>query len=154
MGSTPLITSLQGYLERHESGWFWCDGTPEPRVRDLRVDDFNPDWPTEEREGRLYIRIPEDFRSAIAPGNTALIGAIQQLIRDTCASTTTMPEPEYSASERVTPIRSGGWLVALDAWRRTLAGPHGASWAAHDEPAIFSIAQSLGYKLPYTPGPD
>jgi hypothetical protein len=51
-------TALGGALTRGSDGaWYWADGTPEPRVTDLRMSDWFR-FTTREEEGRVYIEVP------------------------------------------------------------------------------------------------
>ena len=44
MTDTILSTALGGALQRRPDGWYWRDGTPEPRVRDMLLNDIAPNF--------------------------------------------------------------------------------------------------------------
>jgi hypothetical protein len=51
-------TALGGALKRGSDGvWYWADGTPEPRVTDLRISDWFR-FPTREEDGDTYVEVP------------------------------------------------------------------------------------------------
>ena len=51
-------TALGGALKRGADGvWYWADGTPEPRVSDLRMSDWFR-FPTREEGGHTFVEVP------------------------------------------------------------------------------------------------
>ena len=44
MTDTILSTTLGGALQRRPDGWYWRDGTPESRVRDMLLNDIAPNF--------------------------------------------------------------------------------------------------------------
>lgn len=62
MKNKPICTALGGTLERRLDGWYWPDGTPEPRVRDMALADVAPNFRCCSSGGITYVEIPRRWR--------------------------------------------------------------------------------------------
>ena len=62
-----LSTALGGALQRRPDGWYWRDGTPEPRVRDMLLNDIAPNFRVRTRRNQqtslASVEIPHDWRA-------------------------------------------------------------------------------------------
>ena len=140
MDNGPIATALQGCLERHADGWYWRDGIYEPRVGDVTFEGRLRDWPQVERDDGMYVGVPHDFRGRIPPGETVLVGLIDQLVREHGVAAA-VPAPDLDEHG----LQRHGWLVPLENWHGELARPRGAKWNMDDEPQLLERANALGY---------
>jgi hypothetical protein len=142
--TAPMHTTLAGTLGRHPDGWRWQDGTPEPRVRDLRGSrHYNFRVRRTGAAGQMYVEVPlgraredddlawvltEDYQEsydgdAVGPEDRGLDGRVRPGLR--------------AARVRLVPIE------AWERWdRETVLG---AEWDRADEQAILDRARALGW---------
>ena len=149
MSKAPIITALQGCLERHADGWYWIDGEYEPRVSDVTLERAAPDWPRVEDSEDVYVGIPHDFRVRIAPGETLLVGLIDTLVREH-GTPAAVPADDLDENTGLVGLQRHGWVVPLSVWQRELQRPQGARWQMEDERDLYNKAQALGH-LPFPP---
>lgn len=139
----PEIRELGGTLRRGRAGWYWCDDTFEPRVRDLYLEELAPDWRCVRRGEYAWIEIPTDWRFHIQ--DDELERAVTELVRDYATIGSIRDD---SAAQRVGSrgqLRSG-YRVPLRAWRLIMRQPIGATWNASDDAAIRTRARELGFR--------
>lgn len=141
----PEITDLGGALRRDARGWKWQDGEPEPRVRDLRLEEIAPAWTRVQRGGLAWVEIPTDWRSSVE--HEELIRAVTELVRD-YASIGPIDDIGAAAAVGRRGHRRSGYRVPLRAWRMLMEQPIGATWDGDDDEAIRARARELGYAGP------
>lgn len=75
----PLV-AMQGALHRDRNGeWKWDDGTPEPRVSDLKLAMYDPSYCWIDREGELHILIPSNWEQEIDRLDPGVVSVIVRL---------------------------------------------------------------------------
>lgn len=123
-----IYRALNGTLERREDGWYWRDGTKEPRVRDMLLNRLAPNFRCKTRGHLAYVEVPRDWQAAKywpdgiqAP---AALQAIRKLLRS-------------SAKE--------GRLIPKSQWDAAMCKHCGCWWDAKDQDDIFARARALGW---------
>lgn len=128
--------ALEGFLLRYEDGWYWSDGSPEPRCKDMRLYDLVPThiWRKIRHNGEFYLEIPHDWRECIE--HEEVRAAIEQLIERYAAPAAT-PDLRtlYRHSTRA-PNNSHGYHLRLKLWKSYMSEPIGALWERKDDEAI------------------
>lgn len=145
--ATPICTALSGTLERRADGWYWRDGTPEPRVYDLALKHFAPNFRCITRgDGRTYVEVPRGWERAYHwDGDPATRRAIYDLIREAGKEA-----PVFA--ERIAPllddhrVTQPGALVPVEMWDAVMSEPAGVGWDGEHEDEILARAESLGWK--------
>lgn len=147
-------TAFGGHLQRNIIGqWAWSDGTPEPRVRDLRHQDcFNFRCRTDGEQ--VYVEVPKkqatgDLEWVRAGGydveHSGDHEGMRVLHEDGRTTRGYMdPESGETTGARVIPQV---YLVPSEIWDKWAYQCIGAQWMKSDEPAIFEKARSLGATL-------
>lgn len=144
MGITlPEIRELGGTLRRASDGWYWCDDTYEPRVRDLYLEELAPDWRCVRRARHAWVEIPTDWRFHVH--DEELERALTELVRDYATIGSIRDDSAaHSVGERGQ-LRSG-YRVPMAAWQLIMHQPVGATWSISDDAAIRERARALGYR--------
>jgi len=126
-----------------DSGWCWCDGTPEPRVRTLQLRDLGPNWRCATYgSGNSYVEIPRGWQRDVADPDVRAV--ITELVRDAGRPADIFAEAGAVAlDDHRTTMR--GYLVPVAAWDALMAEPCGVVWDRCDEPAILERARALGW---------
>jgi hypothetical protein len=143
----PLSTALAGTLQRGIDGWHWSDGTPEPRVRDMRLRDIAPNFRCARRGSVVYVEIPAGWRSArYWPAGRIDIQAareIEGLLRDAGKQAPIFAEglAEVLDDHRLT---TDGWLVDIAQWDAVMSEACGVWWDSQYEANIHDRAAALG----------
>lgn len=144
MTQEPITTALQGCLERHADGWYWCDGTYEPRVDDVPLDYASDQWPRLDSDEGTAVGVPHDFRQRIPPGQTALITLIDALVREHGIAAA-LPAKDMDHQTGLEGLQRHGWLIPESVWNDRVSRPLGARWDINDEPLLLEKAGALGY---------
>jgi hypothetical protein len=136
-----MTSAFAGRLRRlGPDSWAWADGTPEPRVRDLRLRDLAPNWRVVAfGDGRRFVEVPIFWRDLVRDPDVRR--AVADLVR-------VEPETRIYAegvAEAIDDHRRSmrGCLVPLDRWDDRMAEVVGAAWDRADEPAIVAKAASI-----------
>jgi len=142
MTDTILSTTLGGALQRRPDGWYWRDGTPEPRVRDMLLNDIAPNF----RVLRGAVEIPDDWRVPRHWPNGRVdddaAEAIGRLVSDLGK-----PGPIYADGLAETldePLAHvHGYTVPVAQWDAAMREPCGTWWDRAYEADILGIAKRL-----------
>lgn len=107
----PLMTTLNGTLERHTDGWRWRDGTPEPRVRDLLLGECAPNFRCTRCGDVTYAEIPAGWRSARYWPNGRVdeqaAAAVGELLRSAAGKRSPIFAERFASDRlRLLPVRS------------------------------------------------
>lgn len=144
----PPMTALGGALVRHaDGGWTWCDGEPEPRVSDLTLRDFAPNFRCVPYGSGTVVEIPHDWRAAkywpAGRVDNDAVDAIEEMI----AHHTCEPSPIYAEglAEMLDDhrLRKSGYMVPLASWDGLMADVVGVTWPREHEADILARAESL-----------
>ncbi len=149
MVELPEITELDGTLRRGPNGWYWSDGTFEPRVRDLMLEELAPSWRCVRFAHRTWVEIPTDWRFRVE--HAELRRAVSELVRD--YSTIGAIRDDGAASVIGRGQMRSGYRVPLRAWELIMQQPVGATWGAADDADIRAHARALGCHEPTGDGP-
>lgn len=141
----PEITELDGTLRRGDGGWYWIDGTFEPRVRDLLLEELAPDWRCVRRGRHAWVEIPTEWRMSVR--DPELTRAVTELVRQYAQIGPIRDQGAASSVGDRGQLRSG-YRVPIDAWRIVMQQPCGAVWETSDDRAIRAIARALGAREP------
>lgn len=150
MVELPEITELDGTLKRGPSGWFWSDGTFEPRVRDLTLEELAPSWRCVRFAQHTWVEIPTDWRFRV--GHAELRRAVSELVRDYSTIGAIRDDGASSVVGYRGQMRSG-YRVPLRAWKLIMQQPIGATWDESDDEDIRAHARALGCHEPTDDGP-
>ena len=142
MTDTILSTTLGGALQRRPDGWYWRDGTPEPRVRDMLLNDIAPNF----RVMGSAVEIPHDWR---APRHwpqgrvdNDAAEAIGRLVSDLGK-----PGPIYADGLAETldepASRVQGYTLPIAHWDAAMREPCGTWWDREHEADILAMAARL-----------
>lgn len=126
----PIRTLFDGALEWRADGMFWRDGTPERRIRPMRLRDLAGNW--NRRLG--MVELPNTWRDAVHHQEAAQ--AIDVLIAQHGG------HGHVYAGER---SRVRGTLIPVEEWERVMARPIGIWWDDADETDILATAERLGW---------
>jgi len=121
---TTNMTALGGRLRRTGPGaWVRADGTPEPRVRDLRLADIAPNYRcTTYGDGKTYVEVPATWQRDVADEDVA--AAIGRL----------------TAGLDLRRLFHGrGYFVPVLDWDAEMNAVVGASWATADQAALLAL---------------
>jgi len=144
----PEIRELDGTLCRGPDGWYWCDGTFEPRVRDLYLEELAPDWRCVRRGHCAWVEIPTDWRFHIH--DDELERAITELVRDYATIGSIRDESAARSVGERGQLRSG-YRIPLKAWYLIMHQPIGATWGVSEDSVIRERAREFGYRDPSDP---
>lgn len=149
MTPTPLATTLGGTLERRDDGWVWRDGTPEPRVHDLPLSHFAPNFRCmTDGRGRCCVEIPDGWEDRFtwdhAPDTAA---AIRAVIREAGARAPVFAERVAAVLDDHR-VSQPGHRVPVEIWDAHMSEPAGAGWESVHETDILTRAAALGYQRP------
>lgn len=139
---SALITALGGALQRRPDGWYWSDGTREPRVFDIPLSHFAPNF----RCCNGYVEIPKGWETMFHWDNDP---ATARAIRDLIAEA---GEESGIFAERIAGllddhrVKQPGWRVPIAMWDAVMSEPVGAGWDGEHEADILSRAESLGWQ--------
>lgn len=142
--ATPLSIALGGTLQRHADGWHWSDGTPEPRVRDMLINDMAPNF----RCCGARVEIPWNWRDArFWPHGRIDIDAamrIDGLIKEGGKRESIYAEglAESVDDHRLT---KHGWTIPVALWDAEMRDCCGCWWDKSEEASILDRARSLGW---------
>jgi hypothetical protein len=142
MTDTILSTALGGALQRRPDGWYWRDGTPESRVRDMLLNDIAPNF----RVMGSAVEIPHDWR---APRHwpqgrvdNDAAEAIGRLVSDLGK-----PGPIYADGLAETldepASRVQGYTLPIAHWDAAMREPCGTWWDREHEADILAMAARL-----------
>jgi hypothetical protein len=136
-----MSTALSGRLRRlGPDTWAWADGTPEPRVRDLRLRDLAPNWRViADGEGHRFVEVPLFWRDVVRDPDVrrAIDGLVRgEPVRWIYAEAVAEATGDHRRSMR-------GYLVPVERWDDRMAEVVGAAWDRGDEPAILERASAL-----------
>jgi hypothetical protein len=132
------ITALNGALRRGEDGrWYWADGTPEPRVYDMRLADIAPSFRCIRYGSGTYVEIPRNWQRRISDRHVTV--AVEYLIDHHGKPADIFGEgiAEALDEHRVT---VPGYLVPIEEWDRIMNGVIGAQWDIANEADILARA--------------
>lgn len=146
----PEITELGGALRRAPGGWYWADGTFEPRVRDLYLEELAPDWRCVRHARFAWVEIPTDWRFQVKDDEVRR--AVNELVRD-YATIGSIHDDSAAAAVGRRGQRRSGYRVPIRAWRLIMHQPAGAAWSRSDDAAIRERAAALGYEGTDAPSP-
>lgn len=121
----PEITDLDGALRRGDGGWYWADGTFEPRVRDLLLEELAPDWRCVRRGSCAWVEIPTEWRTEVH--DDELTRAVTELVRH-YADIGPIHDRGAAAAVGERGHARSGYRVPLEAWRVIMQQPCGATW--------------------------
>lgn len=141
-----LATALSGALERHADGWYWNDGTPEPRVRDMLLSDVAPNFRCQTYGGgRTYVEIPARWRDARYWPNgridTQSASEIEALIREAGRRAPIYAEGLAEAFDDHR-LRVDGCIVDAAQWDAVMREPCGCWWDKVHEAGILARART------------
>jgi hypothetical protein len=139
--TVATITELDASLYRGDGGWYWVDGTFEPRVRDLLLEELTPAWRCLGRGPYAWVEVPTEWRSRVC--DPELTRALTELVRHYADIGPIRDQGAASTVGERGQLRSG-YRVPLSAWRIIMREPCGAVWDRSDDAAIHAIARSLG----------
>lgn len=95
---------FEGALWRDTDGtWRWADGTPEPRVRDLHLERYQPRLQQVTADGQTHIRVPLDWRTRFFAIDPTMRQAIETLVE----------LPSTSRIARWFQVRKSDWDEAM-----------------------------------------
>ena len=136
---TPLASTLSGTLLRHADGWRWSDGTPEPRVHDLRpAGHYNF-----RIRGSRHVEIP----LGLARENDDLEWVLRRGYAESWDGDVVGPD-DRDPLGRVAPGKRAArvLLVPIGDWDRWASTTIiGAEWDREHEEEILSRARALGW---------
>jgi hypothetical protein len=114
---------LSGALRRRNDGWYWSDGQPEPRVRDMSIDRWN--------FRRNYFGRVEVLET-VAKKEPALQWVLNE------------GYPLIESSDGI----NAAYYVPVDVWDDWVAkhSPAGVKWFVRDESKILDRAYALGWR--------
>lgn len=135
----PEITELDGALRRGDGGWYWADGQPEPRVRDLLLEELAPDWRCVRRGHQAWVEIPTEWRTRVH--DPELTRAVTELVRQYADIGPIRDQGAAAAVGERGQWRSG-YRVPLEAWRVIMRQPCGATWDPADDAGIRALARA------------
>lgn len=143
---TPITTALGGTLQRLGDIWQWSDGTPEPRVRVMRLRDLAPNLRiiTDPQNGHV-VEVPKQWRELRYWPDGRIDGdaqaAIERLIR---AQPLEMIYAEGTAEAmRDHRLQRPGYRIPIHAWDIAMNEQCGIWWDKADAAAILAKAESL-----------
>lgn len=140
--SSTTTTALYGALERRADGWYWRDGTPEPRVRDMLLQDIAPNF----RVVQGFVEFPTDWGDARHwPAGVVDDDArnhIARLLHEVGQRGTIYAEgtAELLDDHRT---REQGWRIPVTLWDPVMRRQCGVWWDKADEASILARANEL-----------
>lgn len=140
---TPLASTLSGTLLRHADGWHWSDGTPEPRVHDLRPAGHYNFRIRGRGMGGQFVEVP----LGLARENDDLAWVLGRGYAESWDGDVVGPE-DRDPLGRVAPGKRAArvLLVPIEQWDHwsdtTIIG---AEWDREHEGEILSRARALGW---------
>ena len=142
MTDTILSTTLGGALQRRPDGWYWRDGTPEPRVRDMLLNDIAPNF----RVQGGTVEIPHDWRAPRHWPNGRIDNdaaeAIGRLIGDLGKPGAIYADGLAEALDE--PLAHvHGHTVPIAHWDAAIREPCGTWWDREHEADILDTARRL-----------
>lgn len=135
----PEITELDGALQRGDGGWYWANGQPEPRARDLLLEELAPDWRRVRRGRRAWVEIPTEWRTRIR--DPELTRAVSELVRQYADIGPIRDEGAAAVVGERGQWRSG-YRVPFEAWQVVMRQPCGATWDPGDDAEIRALARA------------
>lgn len=137
-----LSTTLGGALQRRPDGWYWRDGTPEPRVRDMLLNDIAPNF----RVQGGTVEIPHDWRAPRHWPNGRIDNdaaeAIGRLIGDLGKPGAIYADGLAEALDE--PLAHvHGHTVPIAHWDAAIREPCGTWWDREHEADILDTARRL-----------
>lgn len=141
MPDTVLHTALSGALERHPDGWRWKDGTPEPRARDMLLQEVAPNF----RCCAGMVEIPWNWREArFWPAgriDTQAAQEIENLIQEGGRKAGIYAEglAEALDDHRLT---KHGYVIPIALWDAVMREHCGCWWDSEHEADILARARS------------
>jgi hypothetical protein len=139
------IIAFKGTLQRHQAGWRWKDGTDEPRVKEVTLDEF---FNFTMRDG-CFVEVPV-FKSEMHPAlSWAKTGryAVAHSTDPGCVHEYLALFPQRR-KERI-----AAFLIPLSDWKERASAILGVRFAAADIPCLAAKARTLGYDWPATSSP-
>lgn len=140
--TTILSTQLGGALQRRPDGWYWRDGTPEPRVRDMLLNDIAPNF----RVMNGAVEIPHDWRAARhwpqGRTDTDAAEAIARLLSDVGKPASIYADGLAEALDEPA-SRVQGHTVPVSHWDAAMREPCGAWWDMEHQDDILATADRL-----------
>lgn len=133
-----METALNGRLTRHPSGWYWADGTPEPRARDMRLRDLAPNLRCLTfGDGSTVVEVPCYWQDLAHDAQARQ--AIANLVRVAGKPASIYAEGVAEAmDDHRRTIR--GWYVPIEYWDAVMSEVVGVAWDHADEVAIMARA--------------
>lgn len=139
---TILSTTLGGALQRRPDGWHWRDGTPEPRVRDMLLNDIAPNF----RASQGAVEIPHDWRNARHWPNGRVDNDAAEVIAR-LVSDLGKPAAIYADGLAETldePLAHvHGHTIPVSQWDAAMREPCGTWWDREHEADILAMAAGL-----------
>ena len=139
------IIALGGTLQRYQTGWRWKDGTDEPRVKEVTLDEF---FNFTMRDG-CFVEVPV-FKAEMHPAlSWAKTGgyALAQSTDPACVHEFLTLFPQRRKEQ------IAAFLVPLSDWKKQASAIVGLRFAATDIPCLAAKARNLGYDWPMASSP-
>jgi len=147
--SAAIHTALGGTLYRRIDGWYWSDGSSEPRVRDMLLDELAPNLRCTRRGDTTYVEVPHDWDAArYWPGgrqDTDAAHAIRELLQSPVAVRAPIYVEGLAEALDDHRIIKHGWLIPIEQWDVVMREHVGCWWDDGDEADILARARDLGY---------
>lgn len=147
---TAIHTTLGGALERRAGGWYWRDGTREPRVRDMLLNELAPNFRCTNRGGSTYVEIPHDWDAAkYWPGQRQdpdAAHAVRELLQSPAAERAAIYAEGLAELLDDHRLAKHGWLVPIEQWDAVMLEPVGCWWDKSEEDDILARARALGWE--------
>jgi hypothetical protein len=142
-----MLTALNQTLIRNDTGWYWSDGAPEPRISDLSASDYYNFRCRSYGSGSTFVEIPV----GTAREEPDLHIWVERFQRGEFAISTSgdAPDPPTLDLSTRTKTSSGApvMLIPIELWDIwAVQFPVGARWEKSDEFEILAKAESLGWK--------
>lgn len=142
----PLL-DLTTLVTRRSEGWYWKDGTPEPRLFDLAASFFVPRFREIVRDERKYIEIPEGWELTHAWDGTKEVhdfvrevvesyGVEGEVLAGPCSEDES-PQIPAPGDQVLVP----GWIIPTDLYEAVMCEPMGAGWRNEDMADLLALAQ-------------
>lgn len=144
-----INTTLGGTLERREDGWYWKDGTKEPRVRDMRLRDLAPNFRCINRGGKTMVEVPHDWTNERHWPNRQIdkdvLAGMRELLQHRSAEAGEVFAEGLAELLDDHRLSKPGWLVPIEAWDAVMNEHCGCWWDMREQDDILARAKTLGY---------
>lgn len=138
--TTTTAVCLNGAVARLDDGWYWRDGTPEPRIHDLQLRHLAPNWRCISRGGLTYVEIPRHWRDQTKDDLVA--GEIAVLISDHGQPGEIYAEGVAEAMDNHR-LTYRGYLVPITAWDERMRRVVGCQWDTAEEADLLARAAHI-----------